>query len=188
MLKKMLSRFRKPRPSLSNLKKGENTTISGRVDMRSLNSRIEIGADCLIAGNLVTETDGSSIIIGNNVFVGGDTLFDCVVSIRIEDDVLISYQCIFADSDNHSLDYEIRKKDLADWRNGGKHDWSTTKSEPIKISKGAWIGARSIILKGVTVGEGAVVGAGSVVVKDVPDWTVVAGNPARVIKEIKKSK
>jgi galactoside O-acetyltransferase len=85
------------------------------------------------------------------------------------------------------LDYDIRKKDLADWRNGGKHDWSTTESAPIKISKGAWIGARSMILKGVTIGKGAVVGAGSVVTKDVPDWTVVAGNPARVVKVIKKS-
>ena len=48
----------------------------------------------------------------------------------------------------------------------------------------AWIGFNSIILKGVTVGRGAVVGAGSVVTNDVPDHTVVAGNPARVIKKL----
>jgi len=169
------------------MKRGENSTVKGGVDMRSLNSFIEIGTNCLIEGVLVTETDGSHINIGNNVYIGGSTLLDCIVSIQVEDDVLISYQCLLTDSDNHNLDYDIRKKDLADWRNGGKHDWSTTESAPIKISKGAWIGARSMILKGVTIGKGAVVGAGSVVTKDVPDWTVVAGNPARVVKVIKKS-
>lgn len=55
---------------------------------------------------------------------------------------------------------------------------------PVKISDKVWIGFNSIILKGVTIGEGAVVGAGSVVTKDVPAWTVVAGNPARIIREI----
>jgi acetyltransferase-like isoleucine patch superfamily enzyme len=53
----------------------------------------------------------------------------------------------------------------------------------IKIGKNAFIGAGAIVLRNVTVGENAIVGAGSVVSKDVPSNTVVAGNPARVIKE-----
>jgi acetyltransferase-like isoleucine patch superfamily enzyme len=56
--------------------------------------------------------------------------------------------------------------------------------KPIRIGRGAWLGARVIILKGVTVGEGAVVGAGSVVTRDVAPYTLVAGNPARFIREI----
>lgn len=56
---------------------------------------------------------------------------------------------------------------------------------PITICNGVWIGARAIILPGVTVGEGAVVAAGAVVTKDVAPWTIVGGNPARVIKERK---
>ena len=107
-----------------------------------------------------------------------------MICIRIEEDVLISYRCIICDSDNHSTRYSLRKKDLIDWRNGGQHDWSTTLCAPVLIRRGAWIGAQCIILKGVTIGEGAVVGAGSVVTKDVPDWCIVAGNPARVVKEI----
>ena len=54
---------------------------------------------------------------------------------------------------------------------------------PITICDGVWIGARAIVLPGVTVGEGAVVAAGAVVTKDVPPWTVVAGNPAREVKK-----
>jgi acetyltransferase-like isoleucine patch superfamily enzyme len=182
MLKKLVNLLRR-RKALEGVSIGKNTDVTGVIKKRSRNSAIFIGDDCLIEGNLFTEIDESVINIGNNVYIGGATTVDCVCSITIEDDVLISYQCIIADSDNHSVDYQIRKKDLADWRQG-KHDWSTTKSEPIKICKGAWLGARSILLKGVTIGEGAVIAAGSVVTKDVSPWTVVGGNPAKVIKQL----
>ena len=162
---------------------GTNTEISGHIDKRAPDSLISIGADCLIEGLLVTETNQSEIKIGNNVYIGGQTNLDCVKSIAVEDDVLISYQCIIVDSDNHSLLYRIRKNDVADWKRG-HHDWSTTASAPVRIKRGAWIGARSIILKGVTIGEGGIVAAGSVVTKDVPPWTIVGGNPARVIREL----
>ena len=55
---------------------------------------------------------------------------------------------------------------------------------PIRICRGAWIGARACILKGVQVGEGAVVGMGSVVTRNVEPHTVVAGNPARLIRVV----
>ena len=55
---------------------------------------------------------------------------------------------------------------------------------PIRIADKAWLGMNVTVLKGVTIGEGAVVAAGSIVTKDVPPWTLVAGNPARVIKEL----
>ena len=55
---------------------------------------------------------------------------------------------------------------------------------PIKIGKGAWLGARSLVLPGITIGEGAVVGAGSVVTKDVQPNTIVGGVPAKVIRTV----
>ncbi|MDO5526467.1 MAG: acyltransferase [Prevotella sp.] len=61
-------------------------------------------------------------------------------------------------------------------------DINTPKSKPIVIKDNVWIGRRAMILKGVTIGEGAVIAAGSVVTKDVPPHTLVAGNPAKVIK------
>jgi acetyltransferase-like isoleucine patch superfamily enzyme len=162
---------------------GEHTQIIGSIEKRVSGSTIKIGKDCLIEGLLVTETNESSLIVGDNTYIGGGTVIDCIKSISIGDDVLISYECILSDSDNHSVRYSIRKKDLADWKQR-KHDWTTTNSKPIHISTGVWIGVRAIILKGVTIGEGSVVGAGSVVTKDVPPWTIVAGNPARIIREI----
>ncbi len=57
------------------------------------------------------------------------------------------------------------------------------KTAPVKIGDMAWIASRAILLPGVTIGEGAVVGAGAVVTKDVEPWTVVGGNPAKVISK-----
>lgn len=184
----MLSRFINFLKQVRNGRKvsvlGESSRLHGFIDRRASNSRIEIGRDCDIRGILVTETNDSRIEIGDNVFIDSGVLIDCVMRIAIEQDVLVAHGCMLADSDNHSVSYSIRKNDLRDWRSGGRHDWATTSSSPVRISKGAWLGARSIILKGVTIGEGAVVGAGSVVTHDVPPYTIVAGNPARVIREI----
>jgi acetyltransferase-like isoleucine patch superfamily enzyme len=164
---------------------GANSVLSCRIERRKKGGVISIGESNSISGFLITETEYSRIEIGNNVFIGGKTILDCVVHIAIEDDVLISYDCLIADSDNHSLRSGIRKHDLADWRKGGSHDWSTTKTKPVRLKKGAWIGARAIILKGVTIGEGAIVGAGAVVTHDIPAYTIAAGNPARVIRELR---
>lgn len=69
------------------------------------------------------------------------------------------------------------------------HDYSSRKlpdtAASITVGDYVWIGARSIILQGVTIGEGAIIGAGSVVTKDVPSFSVAVGVPARVIKERK---
>lgn len=163
---------------------GTKSLLSCRIECRKKGGMIKVGDGCVVSGVMITERENSLIDIGNNVFVGGNTIFDCVERISIEDDVLISYGCLIADSDNHNIHYEIRKNDLIDWVRDGGHDWATTITKPVHIGKGVWIGARAMVLKGVAIGEGAVVGAGSVVTRDVPSYTVVAGNPARVIKKI----
>lgn len=61
------------------------------------------------------------------------------------------------------------------------------RSEPVVLERGAWIGAGSIILPGVVIGQNAVVGAGSVVTRDVPAFTIVVGNPAKVLRRIKEN-
>ena len=127
---------------------GAGSLLSCRIERRKKGGVISIGEGNVISGFLITETENSHIEIGNNVFIGGKTILDCVERIVIEDDVLISYGCLIADSDNHSLRYEIRKLDLADWRNGGGHDWSSTHTKPVRLKKGSWIGGAQLFLKG----------------------------------------
>jgi acetyltransferase-like isoleucine patch superfamily enzyme len=89
------------------------------------------------------------------------------------------------DSDLHPLSPEQRLNDAKKFSKGIFPDvYTNIPNAPTTIKNSVWIGVNSIILKGVTLGEGVVVGAGSVVTKDVPAWTIVAGNPARIIREI----
>ncbi len=164
---------------------GLRTKISGRVERRHPDGKIKIGNDSLLGGTLIVETKGSSLKIGSNVFIGGGSVIDCFSDIVIEDDVLISYQVLIMDSDNHSIRASERKEDLNRWRNG-VYDWSRVKSAPIRISSKAWIGARAIITKGVCIGEGAIIASGAVVTKDVPPYSIAAGNPARVVRELRE--
>jgi acetyltransferase-like isoleucine patch superfamily enzyme len=163
---------------------GDGTQLPGLIDRRAAGAEINIGAHCLIQGEIVAERNESRVNLADRVLLGGGSVIDCALSVTVERDVLISYACIIADADNHSLFPELRINDLATWMDGRRHDWSHTEMAPIRICEGAWIGARSIILKGVTIGAGAVVGMGSVVTRDVPARTVVGGNPARLIREI----
>ena len=123
--------------------------------------------------------------------MGPHTCFYITKSISIGNNVLISSDCTFIDSDMHSFSYTLRKNDVLMLGNYEgfslqDRDWTSIKSESIRINDKAWVGINSIILKGVTLGEGCIVGAGSVVTQDVPPWVVVAGNPARVIRALEK--
>ena len=111
---------------------------------------------------------GKNIKIGKRVFINAGCQFQDQGGIKIGDDVLIGPQTIIATL-NHDPNPEKR---------GGMIP------KPVKIGDKMWLGARVTICPGVTIGEGAIVGAGAVVTKDVPPRTVVAGVPARIIKQI----
>ena len=162
---------------------GKNTKAYCLIFKRDKDSKIYIGDNCLINGRLVTETNESIIEIDNNVFIGGNTIIDCMNEIKILDNVLISYECILSDHDSHSIDSSKRVNDLSRFQSD-KMIWKEVDNKKITIEKNAWIGMRSIILKGVTIGEGSIVAAGSVVTKDVPSYTLVAGNPAIFKKKL----
>lgn len=107
-----------------------------------------------------------NVRIGRNVVVMPGCLMMSAGGITLEDEVLIAANVQLV-SNNHDL----RERNIITCK-------------PVRICRKAWIGAGATILPGVTVGENAVVGAGSVVTRDVAANTIVAGNPARVIKEI----
>jgi len=111
---------------------------------------------------------GKNIKIGKRVFINAGCQFQDQGGIEIGDDVLIGPQTIIATL-NHDPNPEKR---------GGMIP------KPVKIGDKVWLGARVTICPGVTIGEGAIVGAGAVVTKNVPARTVVAGVPARTIKEL----
>lgn len=115
--------------------------------------------------------DGSVIKIGNNVGISGSTI-NASKMIIIEDNVIVGSGCLISDTDSHPLQYESR---IA-------NDSSKILSLPIHIKEGAFIGARSIIMKGVTIGRHSIIGAGSVVTKNIPDNVVACGNPAKITR------
>lgn len=96
-------------------------------------------------------------------------------TIEVGDRTLIGPNCSFY-SATHPLDPMLRKG-----TQGPEY------GKPIKIGPDCWFGGNCIVLPGVTIGRGATVGAGSVVTKDVPEFVAVAGNPARIIKEVPTS-
>ncbi len=111
---------------------------------------------------------GKHIRIGNHVFINHACTFLDLGGITVEDYVQIGPKVNLI-TENHPLNPEDRKSlDL-----GGIH-----------IKRNAWLGAACTILPGVTVGENSVVAAGAVVTKDVPDNTVVAGIPAKVVRNL----
>jgi galactoside O-acetyltransferase len=152
---------------------------------------MSVGEDCIISGSYYFEIETGKISIGNRTFIGNCT-FICIDEIEIGNDVMFAWGITVADNDSHSIYSEERKNDVKDWKKGidenniGKYkNWTNVKRAKICIKDNAWIGFNSIILKGVTIGEGAVVAAGSVVTKDVPPYTLVGGNPAKTIKQLK---
>ncbi len=113
---------------------------------------------------------GERLSIGANVFINNDFMVLGSGRVRIGDNVLIGPGTRLY-TPNHSLDVGLRREG---WEIG----------LPITIEDDAWLGGSVVICPGVTIGARAVVGAGSVVTKDVPPDVVVAGNPARVVKEL----
>lgn len=142
-----------------------------------------VGEDSILACSIRWEPMTSGIRIGSNTYIGSNTSLTSIKGIWIGSNVLISDFCVISDTDGHSTDFISRKLDVPNrWK--GLKDWSCVASSEIKILDGAWIGAFSIILKGVTVGERSIIGAGSVVTRDVPDNTIAAGNPAKVVRQL----
>lgn len=114
------------------------------------------------------------LAIGNNVGMSQAALI-CHKSITIGNDVKIGGGVCIYDTDFHSLDPEIRRS---------KEDLKHRMEKPVVICDNVFIGAKTTVLKGVTIGENSIVGAGSVVTKSVPPNEIWAGNPARFIRKI----
>lgn len=110
--------------------------------------------------------------IGNNVSIGHDFFIGCTTNITIEDNVLISSRVFIADTIHgyEDISQPVIKQDL-------------TKCSETKIGENSFVGVNACILPGVKIGKNAVIAANAVVTKDIPPFSVAAGNPAKIIKE-----
>jgi len=110
------------------------------------------------------------VVIGRNVYINSNALMMARGGITIEDHVMIAANAQII-SNNHD-----------------PYDLQILTCKPVIIKESAWIGAGATILPGVCIGKHAIVGAMSVVTKDVPDYAVVVGSPAKVVKELDRTK
>lgn len=162
-------------------KKGAELTIGDNVTIKSsfLSNLVGLYSKTII----VTRAPGAYIRIGNNVGMSGVTIY-ARKGIEIGENTAIGGNTKILDNDFHPIEAETRNKLLAD-KNGGDSDLVPAK--PIKIGKNCFIGCNAIILKGTELGDGCVVGAGAVVSGKFEADSVIAGNPARVIKKVGES-
>jgi acetyltransferase-like isoleucine patch superfamily enzyme len=116
-----------------------------------------------------------SICIGDDTFIGHDCSFSVASSITIGEHCLLAGGVTVRDIDGHHSDALARRE---------SQPQPPEAVAPVIIGDDVWIGAGAIILKGVTIGERAIVGAGAVVTRNVPADCIVAGNPARVVREL----
>ena len=150
--------------------RGARVTLRGRMRV-SNEGRLTIGNRVRLVSTLarseLATLPGGHIEIGDNVFINFGTSIVSSARVSIGSDCLIGTHVTIMDCDFH------RVEDKA---------WDTT-GQPIVLEDRVWLGNRSIILKGVTIGHDSVVAAGAVVTRDVPPRVVAAGNPARVVRE-----
>ncbi len=175
--------------NFTKVKYGKNLLLKGApVIYNKSGATLNIGNNCTIKSSflsnlvglysrtiIVTRTPEAEIVIGDNVGISGATIYSRK-SIHIGDNTNIGGNVKILDNDFHPIEIEAR---LA-------NDNSKIGTRPIIIGKNCFIGCNSIILKGTILGDGCVVGAGAVVSGKFDADTLIAGNPARVIKKIEK--
>jgi len=118
--------------------------------------------------------------VGEGVFIGNDCFPDSTNAtlIEIEDGVHIAARCILL----------CHQRDLNQYYVGEDYGSLPYVRKKIILKRGCLIGTQSLIMPGVTIGEGAIIGAYSLVTKDIPDWTIATGRPAKVVKNVRQNK
>lgn len=149
-------------------------------------NQINLGKNVQLSGWL-TVSYGGRITIGDYTLIGNNTVVEAFDQVEIGAYTMISSEVLIMDNNNHSIYAQDRLIDTL-----GSPDFNKVRinnvncvHKPIKIGNHVWIGRRAIILKGVTIGDRSIVAAGAIVTKNIPPDTIVAGNPAKVVKKIK---
>jgi acetyltransferase-like isoleucine patch superfamily enzyme len=171
------------------LARSAKLTPTGKIDnICGRRDAVTIGQYSVIAGHLQVFAHGGSIRIGDWVFVGSGSHVWSAAEVVIGHRVLISHHVSIVDTSSHPIDAVARfAQTQAILTDGHPRTDPGLDSAPVRIGDDAWISYGASILRGVTIGEGAIIGAAAVVTRDVPPWSVVVGNPARVIRQLTPS-
>jgi acetyltransferase-like isoleucine patch superfamily enzyme len=146
--------------------------------------KIRIGANCVIYGDLLVYAHGGRIEIGNFVFIGEQSKIWSAVHVSIGNNVMISHNVNIHDSNSHPLNAELRRHQTTIILTKGLPDHAfETKEKSIIIEDDVWIGYNASVSKGVVIGKGAIVAAGAYVFHDVPPYSIVMGNPAKIVSK-----
>lgn len=166
------------------------TTYSFEFCRSELPTAVEIRrAASVYLGTMFDVGPCGRVTLGEFSLVHGARII-CDSEVEIGDYALISWNVVLMDSHRLPLEPAARRRALehVPLSTPRRGEGSPAQARPLRIERNVWIGFDSCVLPGVTIGEGSVVGARSVVVSDVPPFTVVAGNPARVIRHLDPSK
>jgi acetyltransferase-like isoleucine patch superfamily enzyme len=145
--------------------------------------QIALGRRSICRGILLCDGGLGSIDIGDLVYIGDDVIISTRDRIRIGARTLLAHGVQIFDNDSHPIDARDRHADYLNLIEGRPRTHFIP-SAPIEIGEDCWIGANSIVIKGVKIGDRSIVAAGSVVTADIGDDCVVAGNPARIVRSL----
>ena len=154
------------------------------INLQKNDSAISLGCGTIVKGELFTFAHGGRINIGEECYVGVGTRIWSALEIDIGNNVLMAHNISIMDSLTHPKDFLERREHFRAISQHGHPKNLDLDEKPIRIQNDAWIGAHSLVLRGVTIGERSIVAAGSVVVKNVPPDSIVAGNPARIVRRL----
>ncbi len=132
--------------------------------------RMSIGDRTLISKGSVIQAKNGPLIIGDECDIGAHVIITSISTITLENNVLIAGNCYIGGARYNLDDLETPIMYQGIYSRG-----------PITIGANTWIGASATIIDGVNVGKGCVIGAGAVVTKDIPDYAIVVGAPAKVV-------
>jgi len=133
-------------------------------------------------GCIISSSCHGKIIIGDHVRFQSNVRLQCVERIEIGDYSAIAFDVCITDNNSHPVNPEYRRFMRTTPHGSDARSWAHSDHKPVVIGKNCWIGEKSRIQKGVTIGDNSIVAACSVVTKDVPANCIAAGNPARVVK------
>jgi acetyltransferase-like isoleucine patch superfamily enzyme len=145
---------------------------------------IRVGAHSIVGGELLVFASGGAIQLGDWCYVGEGARIWSAGSIQMGDRVLVSHGVNIFDNLTHPMSAPARHAQFAAIATSGHPVAVDLEPMPVLIGDDVLIGANAIVLRGVSIGQGAVVGAGSVVTRSVAANSLVAGNPARVIRKL----